>query len=225
MMTAAIKTVKIWLKAFIPNNLDSVEVVGGTGLHAGKTALPTPGPMDMWFLTDQRTFDSDIGASARMHSEIEINLADRTVTHEFHKCFESIEVDRETGAEKCREAADNSTMAFSDFQVSEDGKTISMELKGSSKNPCLKIAAIEVSPNLDYTGTIILTRMDSDHQIQVSFEGMIETYPAFELYASVNGASPVTIFREDVAPDATPLNLVGPPTREIAYQAILSAEN
>ena len=64
---SSVQTVKIWLKAFIPGDLDSSEIVQG-GSHAGKTALSAPGPIQAWFLTDQRQFSSDINSSARYMS-------------------------------------------------------------------------------------------------------------------------------------------------------------
>jgi hypothetical protein len=218
---AAVRTVRVWLNAFIPVDLESAEVIGGNGRHSGKTALPTPGPIDAWYLTDQRGYSDDPAASSRMHSELELDLLNWKITREFHQCCETVEVDHETGEEKCREAAATDNMAFSNLQLAEGGSTLSVEIKGSSKNPCLKIASVEVSPNLDYEGMIIVSLRATDRQVVVTFDGKIETYPAFELYASVNDAPPVAVFREGVMPDATPLNLIGAPTREINRQAVI----
>jgi hypothetical protein len=217
-----VRAVKVWLNAFIPVDLDSAEVIGGNGRHSGKTALPTPGPIDAWYLTDQRQFSDDPAASSRMHSEIELDMLNWKIAREFHQCCETIEVDHETGEEKCREAAATDNMAFSNLQLAEGGSTLSMEIKGSSRNPCLKIASVEVSPNLDYEGIIIVSLHTTTRQVMVAFDGKIETYPAFELYASVNDAPPVAVFREGVIPDASPLSLIGAPTREVNRQAVIA---
>src|SRR5690242_9565019 len=99
-----IQKVKIWLNAFIPKDLDSAQPVPGDK-YAGKTMLPTPGPINAWFLTDQRGFSSDNDVSSRMHSEIEIDVIKQQIIREFHQCCDSIQVDSETGEEQCREAA------------------------------------------------------------------------------------------------------------------------
>jgi len=57
-MDEAIYRLKIWLKAFIPNDIDSAKTVPGSGPHAGKTMLPSPPPVTAHFLTDQRGFSS-----------------------------------------------------------------------------------------------------------------------------------------------------------------------
>lgn len=112
-------TIKLWFKAFIPRDLEGASSVPGSGLHSGKTMLLTPGPINACFLTDQRSFSPDIDAHARMHSEIEIDLHTAKILNEVHKCYETIEVDCETGREKCRKSADTSNMKFRDFHVSD----------------------------------------------------------------------------------------------------------
>jgi hypothetical protein len=218
---SSIKTVKVWMKAFIPVDLDGVETVK-SGSHAGKTALSAPGPIQAWFLTDQRQFSSDISASARMHSEVEIDVERQVVSREFHHCDASIEVDLDSGEEICREAAHTDNMAFSNFQVLNGGNRFSIDLKASSKNPCLKIASVEISPNLDYIGSITVTRVEASEKVIVTFEGDIETYPAFEMYVSVNGGDAQAVFTVGVVPETSPLNLVGPPARPAAYQVVAS---
>lgn len=210
----AAETIKIWFKTFIPRDCPGAEPVLG-GPHKGKTMLATPGPINACFLTDQRGFRDDIDAPARMHTEIEVDVRTKHVVNQLHKCYETIQVDCKTGEETCCQTADSSHMKWSDLTVTEEG-AITINLSGSSHNPCVKIVGVDVSPNLDYTGT--LTIKPSADNVLVAFEGNIETYPAFEMYASVNDGVPQTIFREDVILDATPISLVGPPRRSISYQ-------
>jgi hypothetical protein len=222
--SAQIHTVKLWLKSFIPRDIDSAVPVPG-GPHAGKTMLPTPGPVNACFLTDQRGFSDDIHASARLHSEIEIDVTGRKMLREYHECFETIQVDRETGEELCRKHSSTERMKFDDFKAAEvDGcLTLTVVLNAASKNPCLEIASIKVSPNVDLSGTLTVALRDAGQAALVAFDGVIETYPAFEMYVSVNGGPAQTVFREDVVPDATPANLVGPPSRSLARQITVSA--
>ena len=50
------------------------------------------------FLSDQRSFDSDIGASARMHSETTVSLSGGSYSWtQIHYCGQTTEVDCEDG--------------------------------------------------------------------------------------------------------------------------------
>ena len=217
-----VTSLSIWINAFIPGDLEGAEVVPGSGAHAGKTMLPTPGPINAWFLTDQRGFSADPDAHSRMHSRAEIDLTRRELVSQHHRCDDTIQIDPETGEEVCRETPDNSDMAFEALAQDPDTGVLSLKVHGSTKNACMKVANIKVSPNLDYTGEISIAMDDDRTKIDVTFDGWIETYPAFEMYAAVDGGTPVTVFQEGVQAGATPLNLAGPATRQIKYTARLS---
>jgi sulfur transfer complex TusBCD TusB component (DsrH family) len=208
--------IKIWLKAFIPIDSEGSAPVPG---DSSKTMLLT-GPVDRCFLTDERRFSEDIDAKARMHSEIEIDLRARTLLNELHKCYETTEIDCHTSEVKCVDYADSSHMSWSNFQVSPEG-AISVDLSGSTHNPCMKMAGVDVSPNLDYNGTLTIVLLDNG--VSVAFKGNIETYPAFEMYAVVDGGAPQIIFQEDIVPGANLISLTGPPRRTISYQVKIDA--
>jgi hypothetical protein len=211
-----IQTIRLWIKAFIPTSIEPSAIVPGSGEHGGKVMLPAPGPIRRCFLTDQRDFDDNINARARMHSEIEFDMLHGAIIHQYHQCFETIEVDCDTGEERCRESADTDKMRFHNFQVSDGGNRLSIELEGSTKNPCMEIASLKVSPNLDYDGTITVELDGERRAAVINFEGRIEIYPAFEMYVMVNGGTPETVFRAPVVPGSTALDLVGAPARPIS---------
>lgn len=202
--------IKIWLKAFIPLNVEGALPVPGM---AGQTMLST-GVVARCFLTDGRDFSDDLDASARMHSEIEIDLDTLNVVNELHRCYETTEVDCETGEVQCAERASTDHMQWENLEVSTAG--ISVDLVGSTHNPCMKVIGIAVSPNLDYDGTLTLTVISD--RVEVAFEGHIETYPAFEMYASIADGTAHTVFREPVAEGASLLSLAGAPGRAIAHR-------
>ena len=217
-----ITTIQIWLKSFIPATIESAVLARGAGEHAGKTMLPTPGPLNRCFLTDQRLYSSDFHASARMHSDVEIDVVECRIIQQHHRCSETIEVDCKTGEERCRRAASTDGMSFHDFEVSDGGKRIAFRLDGSTKNPCLEIASVKVSPNLDYSGEITIL-LDAERRAgSVSFDGKIEIYPAFEMYVVVNGGEAQEIFLARALPGTSPLDLVGPPGRAISRTVQIS---
>ena len=212
---------RLWLNAFIPIDLEGAEVVK-VGPHAGKTMLPTPGPVDGWFLTDERGFSSEPSAHSRMHSEIELALPGFEVMREHHCCDDTVQVDKDTGEEVCREAATTEHMVFEDFRLAAKARTWTCHLHGSTRNACLKVGPIKVSPNLDYDAGISVMWNETMTEFAVIFDGAVETYPAFELYASLDGGAPVTVLQAPVVPGTTPMNLAGPPTRALLERALLT---
>jgi hypothetical protein len=213
-----IKTIKLWIKAFVPNTVDGGGLVPGTGEHAGK---PMHLLLNRAFLTDERDFSSDIHASARMHSEIEIDLVRGKHVYEFHHCYETVEVDTKTGAEKCRKLGDTENMHFSDVEFFEDGLGCSFAVKASSKNPCISIATVKLMPNLDYEGTIRIALTADRKNANISFEGLVETYPAFEMYVSLNNGPAQAVFQVPIADGATASAMMGPPNRPLSQQVML----
>src|SRR5205823_14137965 len=65
--TCGIRTVTVWLNAFIPDHLPGYTFqLPANSPFAGMTAIPGPAPA--CFLTDERTFDTGVAARSRMHS-------------------------------------------------------------------------------------------------------------------------------------------------------------
>lgn len=233
-----IKTIKLWLKAFVPASVEQGALVPGSDTLTMETQF------NRAFLTDQREFSSDIHASARMHSEIEIDLVRRKQVYEFHHCYETVEVDARTGEEKCRKLGETENMHFSDVEFFDDGVAASGDgtsagsgggtsagshfgcsftVKASSKNPCIAIATVKIMPNLDYEGTIHIELSDDRQRATISFDGLIESYPAFEMYAVVNNGEPQTVFQMPIAEGATSSAMMGPPNRPISHQVQVTA--
>ncbi len=113
-------------------------------------------------------------------------------------------------------------MQFTDFEVSPDKQRFTLKIKAASKNPCVKIGPLAVSPNLDFEGTINVAITDDQTSAIVTFTGKVETYPAFEMYASVNDGQPETVFQIGVAPEAGVADLTGAPERDITGRAELN---
>lgn len=220
---ATIRTIKIWIKAFIPSDYAGSTTVPGTGAHAGKTAITDLWLLNRCFLTDQRSFSSDIHAEARMHCEIGIDVAKSKEIYQFHHCYDTIEVDCKGGHEKCRAQGSTKDMKFHDFEVSTDKTRYEMQIKAASKNPCVKIGPVALSPNLDFEGKITVALADDQARAIVTFDGNVEMYPAFEMYASVNDGQPEMVFQIGVAPEAGVAELAGGPERVVTGKAELRA--
>jgi hypothetical protein len=157
------------------------------------------------FLTDHRSFDSALGASARMHSDAFIWIKpDGTYTwNQGHSCGETIEVDCEDGDEEGRETAGTEDMSFTEREG--NGDRVVLGYKGAGANPLVFAA-----PDIDLEGTLTLDRVGGF----VEFVGKVDEFPAFEAYVSINGSSPHTVATLGPAPGAGPGSLIGGANRE-----------
>jgi hypothetical protein len=108
------------------------------------------------------------------------------------------------------------------IQKSDDGElSIDLDLDAASKNACLKLGDLRLSPNLDYKGTFTIKVNADRKQALVWFKGRVEIYPAFEMYASCNNGKTMTLFKLPPEAGSTPANLFGPPAREVYGEAVL----
>lgn len=219
----AIRKIKLWIKVFIPNTGAAVSVVPGSGAHAGKTMTSSAWFGSRCFLTDQRGFSSDVHAEARMHSEIEIDLARGKDTYQFHHCYDTIEIACKTGEERCRGQGSTEHMHFHDVEIARDERRATAKIKAGSKNPCIRIGTLKVAPNVDYVGAISIEVSDDQRSAIVTFQGKVERYPAFEMYASANDGEPYTVFRVDALPNAGMRDVAGAPERPVYGRAVIRA--
>ena len=98
-------------------------------------------------------------------------------------------------------------------------------LKASAKNPCLTDANVKLAPNVDLYGTITIRLSADNNAATVRFEGMIETYPAFEMVVAFNGSEVgQPVFQLDVEEGATAANITGAPTRPVNVEAVIKRE-
>src|SRR5690606_31744767 len=97
-----IRTVKLWIKAFIPNTYAHAITVPGEGAHSSKAMLNGPWMVNLCVLTDQRGVSSEMHGDGRMRSEIEVDLAKGKEISQFHHCYVTGEVLCNPGIERCR---------------------------------------------------------------------------------------------------------------------------
>jgi hypothetical protein len=196
----SIRTVKVWLNAFIPGDVPGV-TVPAPGRFSGKTMVK-PGcvPGNFCYLTDQRSFDSYIHASSRMHSEIVIDVRRVTKVYEWHRCDCTQELECTTGDPTCAREASTSRMSFTS-PVGDSGSAIQVDLNAAARDEC--VALSRILGDIRYLGRFIITVPART----VEFIGAISVFPAFEAYATADDGAGRTLFRTDPFPGATPCNL------------------
>lgn len=212
---SALTTVKVWVNAFIP---DTVPDVTHAAPDSGTVVNGPPPPLGGGcYRTDNRGFSSDIHASSRMHSEVEIAIEGPQLSFQFHDCSPTHKIDCDTGEALCDAKGDASRMQFTNLRgnttvdpeggviVDPNASLVQIDLDDAAHNPCV------ASPDIDAIGTVSIDPVART----VRFQGAVEPFPAFEMYATGDNGAPVTLFQLMPRPGADPFNLVGEPNRSV----------
>ena len=219
-VSAPCGTLTVWINAFIPRSVPGYTFTVPAGPHAGKTAIPCPiiavpvNPhcLSRGYLTDQRTFDASPTAGQRMRSTAEISLLPPgLLVHPGaeHTTSGTTEIDKATGAVTCVKNADMTRCSFRNLRVEADPAAplsgnffIRLDVVGSASDPCVNLAA-----DIDYIGVISIFCSPRGSLVEVSFDGAIDSFPAFEMYARLGGVTK-TLFRVPPPPGNTVVNLL-----------------
>ena len=208
-MSVSIRTVKVWINAFIPQNILGYTRQVPAGVHTGKTMIPGPNPLSDCYLTDQRGFSNQIHAKSRMHSEVKIDFTGSLPTlTQWHNCDLTTELDCEDGDVESTRTGSTSRMSFRLLPTNKPRLAI-IAVKCAASNPCAPTSRL--FGDIDYNGTLTI-----DHASRsVKFDGKIDQFPAFEAYATINDGAGVALFQESPPAGNTVMNLPGKANRAI----------
>lgn len=210
----------VWINAFIPGDVAGYTVKVPKGPYAGQTAVPIPwqGKLlnsDAWpvvgfnpgYLTDQRDFSAEHKASVRMRSWAKMDVADDSVWYmeSNHVTSGTVEVDLTTGKVMCSQKAVLTGCLWTSHQ--KDVRKVELRLVGRGSDPCVNVAA-----NIDYNGTFVIRHHAG--RVGVSFNGLLDEFPAFEAYTSYKGKTQ-QLFRSPPPEGNTVANLLGRAWRPI----------
>jgi hypothetical protein len=203
-------TLKIWICSFIPKDIAGyTNAVPGGG---GKTMIPGPLPLSNCYLTDQRTFSNAPTALSRTRSTIEVDTATMALTAQSHHCDNTVEVGCGDGSEKCNKTPDSSKLKITGFTSS--GSKCSFVFAGGAGNPCAGVAA----PDIDWLVKVTVEKQGGTVSVKLDGGSLVEPFPAFEMYASLNGTTK-PLFQRPPDPGTTPWNLFGAPNKPVAGSA------
>jgi hypothetical protein len=207
-----IRTITVWLNAFIPGDVPGITYTVLDGPFLGKTMIYNPMPGGDCFIGDQRTFSPDLAASSRMHSEITIDVESGTIAGGGmgkQRIGETVEVDCEDGAVECRVTGSTARMHFSKFTVTDDGgrSIFRINLKAAGADACFEITPGPLLCDIDYYGMFGITMSPARDEATVSFAGWIDHIPAYEAYAVADDGPAQALLREMPAPGTGPLSL------------------
>lgn len=187
---------------------------------------------DTGYLTDQRVFSDAPNASARMRSWLEVKLDPLgiAIARSGHESSGTTEVDLETGEKLGFEIAKMKNCVWSMRPTvpstpmsprqafpgpampgggSVQGKALVVTLIAAACDPL-----VSASADIDYEGEFVVTPGAKPGDLTVEFTGKIDSFPAFEAYASLNGKTK-TLFTADPPPGNTVTSLPGRATRPV----------
>jgi hypothetical protein len=226
----------IWLNAFIPRTVIGYTQAIPKGIHRFKTAVPLPAlailnpfnwsrHTDNGFLTDQRTFDPSPTASVRMRSLAVVELSPLSFVSQSHTSSGTTQIDMVTGDVRGFGVADMSGCSFSVVMTRQLERTspffpppsypgtspsnLTLRLTAEASDPLVSAAA-----DIDYEGTFVIAPGTADGSVMVDFSGLLDSFPAFECYASYNDVTK-TLFTSPPPPGNTVTDLPGPANRPI----------
>lgn len=194
--------VDFYIKAFIPLNVDGV--TEAYPKDRSKTMIRGIPVIGDCFLTDQRSFSPDRGASARMFSQALVHVSPAGSSwSEQHHCGETVEVDCEDGNVEGKQTQNNENMDFEERERSSS--RVVLGFKAAQNNPL-----VTLSPDIDLEGTLTVDRVNKF----VEFVGKVDDFPAFEAYVKINGGAPRVIKQLGPEKDAGPTSLFGGANRD-----------
>lgn len=222
-----IKRISVWVNAFIPG---TIPVIGKTDLTAtlqngeykNKTYIEGPfsGTVSGLYLTDQRTFSSEVNASSRLHAMAEIDLEAQTVILKSGRCDPTHRINNSTDGELvCKEVAESNKIKVTNsrFQQRSDG-TLDIKFKfiAAASNPCVPIiGGTSLVPDIDLAIDVSVIVNSCRETAIISAAGFIETFPAFELYLKASDKV-IPVFQFLPEDGENPFDLYGPPLRNIS---------
>jgi hypothetical protein len=222
---APLHLLTFWINAFIPDPSMTPFVFSAPGASAGESMIvvPTnvpgfPIPTNRCFLGDNRSFSSDVTASARIHSLVAITNLD-TDTPQLQAeniCGMSHEIDINSGVEIARDRAPNDRIRFLNLRgnttVDPNGGIIedspSLNFVQLDYEAAANLPLLTPSPDIDMVGVLGIDRDGSTFR----FRGSVDGFPAFEAYVSFNLGPAATLFR---LPPLAPLLLIGDVKRPV----------
>ena len=212
-MPTPIRSVKFWINAFIPRDVPGYTLAVPAGVHRGKTMIPGPNPASDCYLTDQRSFDNFIHAKSRMHSEFKIELAGPgSRLTQYHNCDQTTELDCGDGDVESMAKGDSSRMQFTELPSPGPGKFV-VQMQCAASNPCAPTSRL--FGDIDFRGKITIDVAARTLEV----DAMIDQFPAFEAYATINDGAGFTLFRMAPPPGNTVRNLPRDADRPVKYRA------
>ncbi|ELA6661700.1 DUF3238 domain-containing protein [Vibrio alginolyticus] len=215
------------MKAFIPNEHPLLpNYIKKTSSGVWVIPAPSTGFGELsgsCFTTDNRTFNKDPEASARVTTEFVIAISGRELMIEKYggrdrvRLGETKNVDCKTGKQlRPTEVEDRDSVSIG--EVKKKGFNRVFFVRASPSNPFYKILGLSYSPAIDYS---FVVTFNSLHRM-IDIKGSTGYFPSFEAYYSVNSGPVIKILNREPHDRSTALSLtdlnLGVNTMNFEYQ-------
>jgi hypothetical protein len=203
--------------AFIPGD-DNARRVPGRGKWGGKWMIDGP-PGYNCFITDNRSFSTSPLESARIRSNLDVNLVTGKVEQD-HIPGLTVMLDCKRGSVIDEERTDTSRVSFGKPRISDNGRTWKVKYSCAVSDPLVAGAAI--IGDVDVDGEVRLEISETWESVKVQFSGKVDAYPAYEMAAKLNDGKFTKVFQLESGP--SPLSLIGHPNRKVDSAVTLKAK-
>jgi hypothetical protein len=228
-MPQPLRSLRVWLNAFIPAHVPGLTDELTTGPHAGKTVLYGLAGGKEAYLTDQRMFAATTDAASQMHSEALVeSLPSPARFSQWHECGFAMPLgsDGEPAPEPETDTSRMNVVMATPQTISQypevakavgvlprrpgpHGDDLYLYFRAKATPPCAQLAAH--FGDIAYEGIAIVDL----RQGTLDFSGLVHRFPAFEMYASANEAPPVAVFQLSPPRGSTALHEKGPASRPV----------
>jgi hypothetical protein len=231
-----IRSLRVWINAFIPAHVPELTDELTTGPHAGQTVLYGLAGGKEAYLTDQRMFAATADAQSQMRSELLVeSLPSPARMTEWHDCNFSMplgpdgepaaagEVD--TSRMKVEIATQQTLSAHPAIaravgvlprRAMTMGDELFVYFSAKATPPCPVMAAH--FGDIAYEGVAIVDLRKGT----LDFHGTVHRFPAFEMYAIANSGQPAAVFMISPPRGTDALHEKGPASRTVKGAVTLS---
>jgi len=218
--------IKFWAKTFIAKTLTTAtedELIwcskvlhlvpdapeSETYLIPFMTLLPSLSFLFASYTTDHRLFSSDIHASARITTVLDLpdHLEDKYMIE--RQCGQTFQV---RGAlmdrigKKGEHVMSKRAVPVGSHSFERTGKSIHVAIASSAPNPFFEVCGIHCAPNIRLEVDLSLN-FEDPKQIAVSLKGRVTRFPDCEAYLTIDDNEPVCLFQYHPVPGTTPFHL------------------
>ncbi|KAF9164911.1 hypothetical protein DFQ26_000904, partial [Actinomortierella ambigua] len=218
-----LKTVRFWIKAFIPIPSLCPSVYHSPGASTGRSHVEVPWSNSFGkrcFLGDNRLYSSDPEAPSRIHALVEINdldLPTPTIGLSDMRCFESAEIDPESGVVLRTATAPQDHSRFFNLRANQTTDPIAGVITDSASpnfvqldlEAVASLPLLEDAPDVHITGTLQIDRDAGTF----TYKGKIDRFPCYEAWVSFNDGTPINLFK---LPPVELTVVKGADTRDVA---------
>jgi hypothetical protein len=223
------RSLRVWINAFVPGHVPDYTDQLSTGPHAGQTVLYGLAGSKEAYLTDQRMFSSALDAASQMHSEALIDfMASPAKLAQWHECDFAMPLG-ENGEPPDAPPADVSRMSItmataqtlSTHQAIARAVGMLPRRPNASADELYLYFSAKATPasealaahfgDLAFEGVAII----DPQRGTLDFSGSVHRFPAYEMYASANEGPATAVFRVSPPRGGDALHRVGPGMRPV----------